>query len=451
MARKANTPDTAVYASILKFEDQEDGTLLVHGKATDDTLDSDEQVCDPAWLERAMPEWFKFGNIREQHSSIAAGVATEYKNEGSEHFITAHVVDPSSIKKVKAGVLKGFSIGIRRPRVVKDNKAIGGRIIDGQIVEISLVDRPANPACTLTIAKTVDSELVQVEEYSQIEGEKMSEITATSVIELAKGIATETVKFDQAAFDGARRALATLIMVEAGEMAEGHDETHSLSALLTAVHALMEWHSGEAYEGEVAPMLEEVEEIEMAIKPEAEEEEAAEETEETEEKEMHDEKEMCDKCNKSMKECACEVEEEMEETEKAEKCLECGCHQPADNHGRDDVTTAIVVSDKSQVSDIKTVVEDIVKALLTNPTVGEEVATKAADTERIKALESELAQVKSLAAPSGPKRFAAVSNTTVDVKKAKAAAYRAKANATLDKSLANGYLALAIDLEKSDS
>ena len=455
LARKANTPDTAVYASILKFEDQEDGTLLVHGKATDDTLDSDEQVCDPAWLERAMPEWFKFGNIREQHSSIAAGVATEYKNEGSEHFITAHVVDPSSIKKVKAGVLKGFSIGIRRPRVVKDNKAIGGRIIDGQIVEISLVDRPANPACTLTIAKTVDSELVQVEEYTQTEGEKMSEITATSVIELAKGLATETVKFDQAAFDGARRALATLIMVEAGEMAEGHDETHSLSALLTAVHALMEWHSGEAYEGEVAPMSEELEEIEMAIKPEVEEEEAAEE-EETEEKEMHDEKEMCKECGKAMKECACEVEEEMEEAEKAEKCLECGCHQPADNHGNPDVTTAVVISsdaksDTPEVSNIKTIVEDIVKALLTNPTVGEEVVTKAADTERIKALESELAQVKSLAAPSGPKRFAAVSNTTVNVNKSKAAAYRAKAAATLDKSLANGYLALAIDLEKSDS
>ena len=444
MARKANTPDTAVYASILKFEDQEDGTLLVHGKATDDTLDSDEQVCDPAWLERAMPEWFKFGNIREQHSSIAAGVATEYKNEGSEHFITAHVVDPSSIKKVKAGVLKGFSIGIRRPRVVKDNKAIGGRIIDGQIVEISLVDRPANPACTLTIAKTVDSELVQVEEYSQIEGEKMSEITATSVIELAKGFATDTVKFDQASFDAARRALATLIMVEAGEMAEGHDEIHSLSALLTAVHALMEWHSGEVAEGEVAPMLEleENEGIEMAIAPEVEE-------------EMEEEK-MCDKCNKSMKECACEVEEEMEETEKAEKCLECGCHQPADNHGNPDVTTAVVIesdvkSDTPEVSSIKTIVEDIVKELLTNSTVGEEVATKAIESERIQALESELAQVKSLAAPSGPKRFAAVSNTTVDVKKAKAAAYRAKANATLDKSLADGYLALAIDLEKSDS
>jgi hypothetical protein len=172
----------------------------------------------------------------------------------------------------------------------------------------------------------------------------------------------------------------------------------------------MEWQEGEAYEGETAPM------------PEMEE-------------------EMCGKCNKSMKECACETG----------KCLECGCHEPANNHGRDDVTTAVVVSDKSQVSDIQTMVEDIVKELLTNPSVGEEITTKAAESERIEALEAELAQVKSLAAPSGPKRFAAVSNTTpVNMNKAKAAIFRAKAASTLDKSLANGYLALAIDLEKSE-
>jgi len=161
---------------------------------------------------------------------------------------------------------------------------------------------------------------------------------------------------------------------------------------------------------------------------------------------------MCENCEKAMEECVCE----MEEAEKANKCLECGCHKPSENHGNPDVTTAVVIgsdvkSETPEVSNIRTIVEDIVKELLTNPTVGEEVATKANESERIKALESELAQVKSLAAPSGPKRFAAVSNTNVNVNKSKAAVYRAKAAATLDKSLANGYLALAIDLEKSDS
>ena len=160
---------TTSYFSIEKSDKQADGTLMVYGKATDDSVDIDQQICDAAWLERAMPAWFKSGgNIREQHSSIAAGVAKEYESKADGHYIMAHVVDPVSVKKVDAGVLRGFSIGIKSPRVVRDNKAANGRIIDGQIVEVSLVDRPANPNCQLVLAKSVDgqSSLIQVEELT---------------------------------------------------------------------------------------------------------------------------------------------------------------------------------------------------------------------------------------------------------------------------------------------
>jgi hypothetical protein len=160
---------TTSYFSIEKSDKQADGTLMVYGKATDDSVDIDQQICDAAWLDRAMPAWFKSGgNIREQHSSIAAGVAKEYESKADGHYIMAHVVDPVSVKKVDAGVLRGFSIGIKSPRVVRDNKAANGRIIDGQIVEVSLVDRPANPNCQLVLAKSVDgqSSLIQVEELT---------------------------------------------------------------------------------------------------------------------------------------------------------------------------------------------------------------------------------------------------------------------------------------------
>jgi hypothetical protein len=148
------TDMTSTYAAIIKQEKQDDGTLLVYGKATDDSLDIDEQICDATWLEKAMPEWFKTGgNIREQHSSIAAGVAKELDSKPDGYYISALVVDAQSVKKVETGVLKGFSIGIRAPRIVRDNKAANGRIIDGQIVEVSLVDRPANPNAKLMLAK----------------------------------------------------------------------------------------------------------------------------------------------------------------------------------------------------------------------------------------------------------------------------------------------------------
>lgn len=169
MNDKAVSANASIYARIVKSEMQADGTCIVTGVATDDTLDVDQQVCDPDWLKRAMPDWFKWGNIREQHSHIAAGVATEYELKGDQHWITCRVVDPNSVRKVEAGVLKGFSIGIRNPRVMSDTDAPGGRIVDGDIVEVSLVDRPANPSCLLSLAKSVNGEITQVEELTEKE------------------------------------------------------------------------------------------------------------------------------------------------------------------------------------------------------------------------------------------------------------------------------------------
>ena len=130
-------------------------------------------------------------------------------------YISALVVDPVSVKKVDAGVLKGFSVGIKNPRVVRDNKAANGRIVDGQIVEISLVDRPANPNCTLVLAKSVNGEetVVQVEElHENIENEnliesdnnseKESDTMATEkTITIPKSIVGDLVKFDKAQYE----------------------------------------------------------------------------------------------------------------------------------------------------------------------------------------------------------------------------------------------------------
>jgi len=742
MANKAT-----IYAEILKFDEQADGTILAYGKATDASLDSDEQICDPVWLERAMPEWFKYGNIREQHSSIAAGVATEYELKDGGHFITAHIVDPTSAKKVKSGVLKGFSIGIRRPRVVKDNKALGGRIVDGEIVEVSIVDRPANPSCTLVVAKAVGGVVTQVEEYSEknspdqarddhgrfssdgggssnsgdsggsVQAANQAEVITTglqeeldavlehgesrytqgqweavtsakeyvdeamsslevaldpenfdttmgidaalaamyeaesqigtvarshgdterwadllsyardaisvlephsevaqlksnraglikgspdqprdergrfasgdggsftagdrvqvtdttygtrqgtvtgssgnghsiqfddgrvgwhnadaitpakeptadakiavdmanqiigdtrsavddmrseglppresSVLErvsdnindadnqirlgrqdlaasalldavrdisrlqdssrisssrregygevqanlqsaannlnIARGktittavnkyAATDINKFDQGAFDTARRALATLIQVEAGEMAEGHDETYSLTQLLGAVHALMCWYEGEEAEGETTEMPEG---LEMSDEP-------------TVAKADDVEDGMCKDCGKSKEDCKCAMKADM-------PCEGCGMSETKCKCAEGGYRA----TEKSADAELRDTIIEIVKSLLPT-TVGEDT-TKATESERIEALEAELATVKSLAAPTGPRRFGAVSSISkAEVKKTKAQQLRVKADQTSDKALADGYRQLARDLESSDS
>jgi hypothetical protein len=167
------------YASIVKYDKNDDGTLMVYGNATDDTLDLDSQICDPTWLDSAMPAWFKSGgNVREMHGPSAAGVAKEYEVKAGQHWIGVHVVDPIAVKKVENRVYQGFSIGIKSPRVVRDSKAANGRIIDGQIIEVSLVDRPANPSAKLILAKSVDGEptLIQVEEAHEYNAPLPSEI-----------------------------------------------------------------------------------------------------------------------------------------------------------------------------------------------------------------------------------------------------------------------------------
>lgn len=289
------------YAEIIKQEKMEDGTLKVYGKATDDSIDIDQQICDPAWLAKAMPDWFTTGgNIREQHSNIAAGVATDYEVKGAEHFITALVVDPVSVKKVENNVLKGFSIGIRSPRVIRDDAAKNGRIVGGQIVEVSLVDRPANPNAKLMLAKAAESgELMPVEQTDMpnpkdvfghlvkdaevaepveeileeiitsepevpelpitVEDDEDEEVEdsvpveeATELINAAKGAVASLLKFDQATYDAATTALYDLIIVEANEGKQGSDERSSIKELLHSIKHLYHWYEGEAEEGEVA-------------------------------------------------------------------------------------------------------------------------------------------------------------------------------------------------------
>jgi hypothetical protein len=388
---------TTAYFEITKSDRQPDGTLMVYGKATDDSLDIDQQICDPVWLDRAMPDWFKSGgNIREQHSAIAAGVAKEYEKKQDGHYIHALVVDPVSVKKVDTGVLKGFSIGIKSPRVVRDQKAANGRIIDGQIVEVSLVDRPANPNCQLVLAKSVDgeSDMWKVEELVEPK-------SATALITTAKSIAGDINKFDQNLYDAARQALAQLIVVEANEMTEGHNEEQSIAHLLSAVHHLFAWYAGEEAEGEVT---EAGEDIEMAAKKEPEPDEM---------KDSHIKSTVgcdcagCEKCaaaggcsdkmckmhdGKSMMKTA--EEADTEKSADVHKCLECGCGTPATTHGLETIRVAggTAGAEYSHVSTATMITPDQVAGVAFNATVTDsqalinaQLGSKSAEGEEVPA------------------------------------------------------------------
>jgi len=187
----------SIYLGNLTAKRGKDGFMYVKGLASDDTLDLDQQICDPEWLKSALPDWFALGNIREMHQSKAIGKATEMEQTGSGFVVTAKIVDEQAAKMVEEGIYTGFSIGIKNARVIKDNKAPGGRICSGSVVELSLVDRPANPSCVIEIAKSVDGVLVKGAAVSELEKAESPTLNAEAVMTEEPGVATDVLNRDE--------------------------------------------------------------------------------------------------------------------------------------------------------------------------------------------------------------------------------------------------------------
>lgn len=160
---------TYAWAPITKSEKQDDGTLLVYGPAASSALDRDQQRLDSGWLDQAMPRWLADGGgVREQHDpkrAVGVGVGLS-KGDGGEHLLTARIVDPVAVKKIEYGVLKGFSVGIKNPRVEMGKAdAPNGLVTAGDVIEVSVVDRPANGECLFALAKAdAAGDLVLVED-----------------------------------------------------------------------------------------------------------------------------------------------------------------------------------------------------------------------------------------------------------------------------------------------
>ncbi len=143
-----------LYAPIAKSDTEQ---RMVWGYVSSEDLDADHQIADTGWLKNALSEWFEnWHNIREMHRAKAVGRATELKwvgIDGERPMIGAKIVDQDAWKMVKEGIYNGFSIGIKNIKIQPDPVARNGRIIGGEIIEVSLVDRPANPTAKFTMYK----------------------------------------------------------------------------------------------------------------------------------------------------------------------------------------------------------------------------------------------------------------------------------------------------------
>lgn len=140
-----------LYGTISKTEELDDGTIKVFGYASTADEDADGETITPEAMKAALPDYMKWGAVREMHQAKAAGTAiqAEVQDDGKTYF-GAHVVDSEAVKKVKTGVYKGFSVGGKITERDDLNKAI---ITGIKLVEVSLVDRPCNPEAKFTMFK----------------------------------------------------------------------------------------------------------------------------------------------------------------------------------------------------------------------------------------------------------------------------------------------------------
>ena len=156
----------AIYLPFLKTEPNDDGSLSVWGRATQEVLDGQGETMDyqsslPYWKKR-MEEMGKLsdGNslmpLREMHQPIAAGRVVQVDPVDSDKAIDicARVVDQNTINKVKEHVLNGFSVGGKYVKRYRDGMGVR---YTADPHEISLVDVPAVPTAKLTLFKSQDA------------------------------------------------------------------------------------------------------------------------------------------------------------------------------------------------------------------------------------------------------------------------------------------------------
>ena len=151
-------PDDIVYAYAADITKKDPKNRIVEGFVSSGRRDTGGHIIDPAWLKSALPPWMaSYGNIREQHDpKRAAGRAksVDLTTTPGPHLSTK-IVDPLAWEKCEEGVYNGFSVGIKNPKIVRDAEAPNGRIVGGDLIEISLVDRPANEDARFTLLKAL--------------------------------------------------------------------------------------------------------------------------------------------------------------------------------------------------------------------------------------------------------------------------------------------------------
>lgn len=149
LAFEVDNTQTAALNYFLPIMKIDKDKRTVTGYASTEAKDSDGEIVKLDAVKAALPDYMKWGNIREMHGLSAVGTAEEANFDRKGLLLTAKISDDRAWQKVVDNVYKGFSVGGR----VKSRDPSNNHIITAiGMTEISLVDRPSNPECKFKTA-----------------------------------------------------------------------------------------------------------------------------------------------------------------------------------------------------------------------------------------------------------------------------------------------------------
>ena len=140
---------------------RDDSQHMVYGPATSEAVDSYNTVFTLDATREALADYEKWRTLRAMHDPIAAGTVPVLELEsaslqGCVLQIGARVVDEAEWIKVRTDTYKGFSIGfdpLDGHYEMRDGRDVFV-FTAYRLIEISLVDRPANPDCSFTLYRS---------------------------------------------------------------------------------------------------------------------------------------------------------------------------------------------------------------------------------------------------------------------------------------------------------
>jgi hypothetical protein len=164
-----------LFMPLTKVVELDDGTVEVWGRAAAEEPDPKKEIMDYAESKPLIKAWSdnafeasggkSLGNLRAMHNPrVAAGIVTSLNFRDDERAIdaVAKVVDAEEVKKVRAGVYTGFSIGGSYARKWQDGDYMR---YAARPSELSLADNPMIKSARFTLVKSDGSE--EKKEFTQ--------------------------------------------------------------------------------------------------------------------------------------------------------------------------------------------------------------------------------------------------------------------------------------------